>query len=89
MAKIFFVTMALALVVGVIGALLCNLIDDYGWIIATIVSFVICALLNRILALFKFRMDMIETRSMLGNYLMFLTLALGICILLINEPFAF
>ena len=89
MSKIFFVTMGLAVIVGVIGGVLCNLIDEYGWIIATIVSFVVCALLSRILALFRFRMDMIEARSMAGNYLMFLTLALGICTLLINEPFAF
>ena len=31
--------------------------------------------------------DMLEMKSMLGNYLLFLMLALGICILLTNEPF--
>ena len=57
------------------------------WWLATIISFAVCAGLTKILGLLKFRVDMLETKSMLGNYLMFLMLALGICILFSNEPF--
>ena len=57
------------------------------WWLATIISFVVCALLTKILGALKFRVDMLEMKSMLGNYLLFLMLALGICILFINEPF--
>ena len=32
---------------------------------------------------------MVEAKSMAGNYLLFLVLALGICILFTNEPFSF
>lgn len=87
MTKIFLVVMVLGIIVGIVGAVITDAIADYGWIIATVVSFVVCALLNKILAALKFRMDMVEMKSMLGNYLMFLALALGICILFINEPF--
>ncbi|MDO5852968.1 MAG: hypothetical protein Q4Q62_02685 [Thermoplasmata archaeon] len=87
MSKIFFVVMVLAVIVGIVGALITDRVDQYGWIIATVISFAVCLSLNKILALLKFRMDMVETKSMLGNYLMFLALALGLCILFINEPF--
>ena len=86
MTKIFLVVMVLGLIVGVIGAVITDLFDS-GWIVATVISFAVCIGLNKILALMKFRMDMVETKSMLGNYLLFLCLALGICILFINEPF--
>ena len=86
MTKIFLVVMVLGLIVGIIGAVITDLFD-MGWIVATLIAFAVCIGLNKILALMKFRMDMVETKSMLGNYLLFLCLALGICILFINEPF--
>lgn len=89
MTKIFIVVMVLGFIVGIIGAIITDHAGSYGWVIATVISFVVCACLSKILTLFKFRMDMVETKSMLGNYVMFLALALGVCILLINEPFHF
>ncbi len=86
MTKIFLVVMVLGLIVGIIGAVVTDLFD-MGWIVATLIAFAVCIGLNKILALMKFRMDMVETKSMLGNYLLFLCLALGVCILFINEPF--
>lgn len=87
MTRIFVVVMALGFVVGIVGALLTDHIEDYGWILATLVSFAVCACLSKILARVGFRMDMVESKSMAGNYLLFLVLALGICILLTNPPF--
>jgi len=86
MTKVFLVVAVLAIIVGVIGAVICNA-DRSLWWLATIISFAVCALLTKILGALKFRVDMLETKSMLGNYLLFLMLALGICILFINEPF--
>ena len=86
MTKIFLVVMVLGVIIGVVGAVITDLFD-MGWVVATLIAFAVCIGLNKILALMKFRMDMVETKSMLGNYLLFLCLALGICILLINEPF--
>lgn len=87
MTKVFLVVMVLGFVAGVIGAVLTDAIANYGWIIATVVVFIICGLLQKILGLVGFRVDMLDTKSMAGNYLLFLVLALGICILFINEPF--
>lgn len=87
MTKVFLVVIVFGLLAGVVGAILTDHIADYGWIVATLVSFGICASLGKILAALGFRMDMVESKSMAGNYLMFLALALGICILLTNEPF--
>ena len=86
MTKIFLVVMVLGVIIGVVGAVITDLFD-MGWVVATLIAFAVCIGLNKILALMKFRMDMVETKSMLGNYLLFLCLALGICILFINEPF--
>ena len=85
MTKVFMVVTVFAIVVGIIGAIICN--HTGMWWLATIISFAVCAALTKILGLLKFRVDMLETKSMLGNYLLFLMLALGICILFSNEPF--
>ena len=85
MTKVFMVVTMFAIVVGIIGAIICN--HTGMWWLATIISFAVCAGLTKILGLLKFRVDMLETKSMLGNYLLFLMLALGICILFSNEPF--
>ncbi len=87
MTKIFVVVMAFGFLTGIIGALLTDHISGYGWILATLVSFAVCASLGKILAAVGFRMDMVESKSMAGNYLLFLVLALGICILMTNPPF--
>ncbi len=89
MTKIFVVVMVLAFITGIIGAAVTFNVGDYGWIIATVISFAVCASLTKILGALGFRMDMVEAKSMAGNYLLFLVLALGICILLTNEPFNF
>ena len=85
MTKVFMVVTVFAIVVGIIGAIICN--HTGMWWLATIISFAVCAGLTKILGLLKFRVDMLDTKSMLGNYLLFLMLALGICILFSNEPF--
>ncbi len=86
MTKVFTVVAVLAIIVGIIGGIICN--HTGWWWLATIISFAVCIALTKILGLVGFRVDMLETKSMLGNYLLFLMLALGICVLLINEPFA-
>jgi low affinity Fe/Cu permease len=85
--KVLFVVMGLAVLVGIIGALLCINVAEYGVYIATAVSFLTVLLMKKILMLLKFRADLLELKTMLMNYLLFLTLALGLCIVMINAPF--
>ncbi|MBO4568999.1 MAG: hypothetical protein J5674_03390 [Candidatus Methanomethylophilaceae archaeon] len=88
--KVCLVTLLMGLIVGIIGGVLCNIGFrngiDYMWIIATLISFAVAGLMTRILALLGFRPDMIETKSMIGNYLIYLALALGVCIIISNPP---
>ena len=44
-------------------------------------------LMRNILAAVGFRPEMIELKSMIGNYLLYLAIGLGLCILFVNEPF--
>jgi hypothetical protein len=88
--KVCLVTLLMGLIVGVIGGVLCNIGFsngiDFMWIIATLISFAVAGLMTRILALLGFRPEMIEPKSMIGNYLIYLALALGVCIIISNPP---
>jgi hypothetical protein len=89
--KICLVVLALGLVVGVVGGLLCGYgfshgMIEYMWVIATAISFGVMALMPKILGLMGFRTDMIEGKSMIGNYLIYLALGLGVCIIIANPP---
>lgn len=86
--KVFLVTLVLGLIVGVIGGLLCANIDmEYTWLIATAISFIVLGLMKKILTLMGFYPEMLEMKTMLGNYLVYLALGLGICIMMVNPPF--
>ncbi|MDR2699071.1 MAG: hypothetical protein LBB30_05300 [Candidatus Methanoplasma sp.] len=85
--KVLFVITALAIIVGIVGSLLCVHIEGNGWIAATVLSFVIVLLMKKLLMLMGLRVDLLEMKTMLVNYLLFLMLALGICIILVNAPF--
>jgi len=86
--KVLFVITALAIVVGIIGSLLCRSIADNGWIIATAVSFLVVLLMKKLLMLMGFRVDLLDMKTMLVNYFLYLMLALGVCIIFVNAPFA-
>ena len=87
--KVFAVAMILGLIVGIVGAAIINIWDSsYAWIVATLISFAVCFGMKKILELLRFRPEMLEMKSLAGNYLLYLVLALGVCILGINAPFA-
>ncbi|MCL1811356.1 MAG: hypothetical protein FWG41_03955 [Methanomassiliicoccaceae archaeon] len=82
--KVLFVITALAVVMGIIGAVLCKVGGDSGWYAATAVSFLFVLGMKKLLMLIGFRVDLLELKTMLMNYLLFLMLALGVCIVLIQ-----
>ena len=86
--KVFLVAMVLGLIVGILAAIICIHVEsEFAWVIATALSFLVCGLMKKILQLMKFRPEMLEAKSLAGNYLLYLTLALGVCIVLVNSPF--
>lgn len=84
--RVLFVVTALAIVIGIIGSLLCHL-SDIGWIIATVLAFAVVLLMKKLLMLIGFRADLLDLKTLLADYLLFLMLGLGVCILLINTVF--
>ena len=82
--KVLFIVTALAIVVGIIAALLYSIGYWYG---GMILSFLTVLGMKKLLMVIGFRVDLLEMKTMLGNYVLFLMLALGICIIAINAPF--
>ena len=56
-------------------------------LVDTLLVFFVCAIMKKLFVALHVRADLLETKTMLGNYLIYLTLALGACILFINPPF--
>jgi len=86
--KVLFVVTVLAVIVGLIAALICAYVDaSWAWMVATLISFATVLGMKKLLMVMGFRVDLLETKTMIGNYLMFLCLALGCCIVFMNAPF--
>jgi hypothetical protein len=85
--KILIVITVLAIVFGIVGAILCHYGPDWMWYLVTILSLSMAAGLKKILILMKFRPDLLDGKTMYANYFLFLCLALGICIVFMNPPF--
>ena len=74
----------IAIVVGICAACLNQL---WAWYRGLILLVVGVLGLKELLKLLRFHVDLLESKSMIGNYFMFLLLSLGVWILLINPPF--
>ena len=83
--KITMVVFVLALVVGFCASCLDKIWEWYGGLL---LMFVVLFGLKQFLKMINLDPDLIETKSMIGNYLLFILLSLGIWILFINAPFA-
>ncbi|HKM09574.1 MAG TPA: hypothetical protein VJX93_03675 [Candidatus Methanomethylophilaceae archaeon] len=87
--KIFFVVITLSLFSGILWALFyrMDILGGHSWVIGFLLVILMLAGLKKILAFFRVRVDMIQAKTMIGNYIMFFLLATGVAILLINAPF--
>ena len=87
--KVLLVVTALAIIVGIVAACMEKVIDStYAYapglllIILTMVGF------KQLLALLRFRVELVDQKMLIGNYILFFFLSLGIWIVLLNPPFA-
>ncbi|MCL1984052.1 MAG: hypothetical protein FWG58_01480 [Methanomassiliicoccaceae archaeon] len=85
--KVLIVVTALAVVVGILAACLHKALPDYWWIGMLLMILALLAM-KQLLILLKFRADLLEQKTMIGNYMLFFFLSLGIWIILLNAPFA-
>jgi hypothetical protein len=84
--RVLFVVTILAVIVGIVAALIYDA-NDSLWYIGMVISFLTVILMKKLFLKLGFRVDLLEMKTMLGNYLLFLMLALGVCIVCINPPF--
>ena len=87
--KVLLITIVFATVIGIIASFICKALDDeaLATIICTIIVFAFVAVMKKLYRAMGIRVDLMDNRSLLGDYLIFLILALGVCIVFINAPF--
>ncbi|AMK13318.1 hypothetical protein AUP07_0261 [methanogenic archaeon mixed culture ISO4-G1] len=85
--KVFAVAMVLALIVGVVTGIL---IKNYpmvsgDWnlmsVIATLISFAVMFMIKKVAAILGLHPELMDIKSMAGNYIIYLAMALAICII--------
>ena len=84
--KLFFFAIALAILSGMVWAFVYTL-GENAWILGLIICILVMAGMKKILGLLGVKVEMIQGKAMIGNYVMFFLLATGVAILLINAPF--
>ncbi len=85
--RIFAVAMVLAIIVGIVASVLINSypMETDGWyymsIIATLISFAGMFSIKKITSIAGLHPELIEVKSLAGTYILYLALALGVCII--------
>jgi len=87
--KVLFIITILSVLVGLLAATIYGLFDGASWVayLDTVIAFAFVFAMKPLLMAVGFRVDLLEAKTMYGNYLIFLCLALGSCIVFINAPF--
>ena len=88
--KVLLLAIVLSIIIGFIAAMIWKAMDNKTIVavIDTLLVFFVCAIMKKLFVAMHIRADLLETKTMLGNYLIYLILALGSCILFVNAPFA-
>ncbi len=86
--KVLFITIVYAIVIGFLAAVICNVLSDpLCWILDTVIVFAVVFTMKRLYMKAGIRADLLESKTMIGDYFVFLILALGMCIVFVNPPF--
>ena len=88
--KVLLLGIILAIVVGIVTARISIAMgmDVTAAVVDTLLVFFVCAIMKKLFVAMHIRADLLETKTMLGVYFIYLCLALGVCILFVNAPFA-
>lgn len=87
--KITIVVAVLAVIIGVLCSCLQKMFIDgqIGLYIGLALLFLGAFVQKKLLSLLGFKPEYLETKTMIGNYILFLLFGLGVWILMINAPF--
>lgn len=88
--KVLILGIVLAIIMGFVTARIAIALDmnTVAAFVDTLLVFFVCAIMKKLFVAMHIRADLLETKTMLGVYFIYLCLALGMCILFINAPFA-
>ncbi|MDD2626637.1 MAG: hypothetical protein PHT00_02545 [Candidatus Methanomethylophilus sp.] len=86
--KVLLGILVLSLIVGFVGAAICYYSGaSWGWILATLNTFAVMFIIRPVALKLGIRVDLLEGKTLLGDYLVYLVMALGTCIMFVNPPF--
>ena len=84
--KVLFVVMALAVIVGIVSACIQRAAADF-WYLGLVLIILAMVAFKQLLALLRFKVELVDQKMLIGNYIMFIFLSLGVWIILLNPPF--
>ena len=85
--RVLFVVVAFSAIIGILCSCVQKAFTDAGLILALLLLFLGVAAIKPLLKLVRFDPDLLERKTMVGNYILYLLLGLGVWILLLNPPF--
>jgi len=87
--KVLLVVSLLAVIVGVAAACIQSFIDSsWSYAVGLLLILLVIIGLKQFLILLRFRVDLMDQKMLIGNYILFFFLSLGIWIILLNDPFS-
>ena len=86
--KVLLIVACFSIIIGVLcSCLQLSFTDKTGLWLGLLLLFLGIAAIKPMLRLFRFDPELLERKSMVGNYILYLLLGLGIWILMVNPPF--
>ena len=85
--KVLFLVIMISVLMGIITASICDFLDGpIDWVLCTVLVFLFVIFMKKIFMACGIRVDLLESKTLLGDYLLFLIMTLGVCIVFINLP---
>ena len=86
--KVLLIVACFSIIIGVLcSCLQLSFSDKTGLWLGLLLLFLGIAAIKPLLKLLRFDPELLERKSMVGNYILYLLLGLGIWILMVNPPF--
>lgn len=85
-AKVFLFVIMFSLMIGLVNSFIWDALEDKTIVtlVDTLIVFGFMFAMKPLLVSFGIRADLLETKTLLGHYFFYLTMALGFCVLCIN-----
>ena len=85
--KVLMAVAVMAIIVGILCSCIQRSFESIGLYLGLLLLFLGAFTQKRLLQLLRFKPEYLENKTMIGNYILFLLLGLGVWILMINPPF--